>query len=169
MTPLLLVFSVYLTSSLRWHVFLRTWSMALFVFKFLCNDELYDITNQTQLSKNICIQHVAFLCTYCKIIWKSTCKSCSLRSNMTRKMTIGPTVEHFRSTINKQLKELYIQDFHQAKILAQDRDNCRNFITRASFQKKTWLDDNVMICIWSTTNFQYLTYYMTIHTHYIGF
>ena len=41
------------------------------------------------------------------------------------------------STIKKQLKELDIQDFHQAIILAQDRVNWRNLISRASFQKKT--------------------------------
>ena len=39
------------------------------------------------------------------------------------------------STIKKQLKDLHIQDFHQTIILAQDRDNRRNLITRASFQK----------------------------------
>ena len=63
------------------------------------------------------------------------------------------------STIKKQWKELDIQDFHQAIILAQDRDNWRNSITRASFQKKTWLNQQQWQQLYFIYGFNAITFY----------
>ena len=46
------------------------------------------------LNTSSCIQEIMFPLIYCKIIWKSSCKSCPLWSNHTRKMTTGPTMKH---------------------------------------------------------------------------
>ena len=104
---------------------------------WISNDGLYNFINQTQWSK-LAVYRLRFFGHTARLDEKGKPEKVALynKNKTPVKRPQGKPPNTLLSEIKKQLKELDIQEFHQAIILAQDRDNWRNLITRASFQKK---------------------------------
>ena len=104
---------------------------------WISNNELYKITNQTPWSVKIAHRRLRFFGHIARLDDNAPAKLSLYEAIRKTRKPQGKPITTLLSTIHKQLKTIEINNFDDAINFAQDRENWRSLIARASFQKKT--------------------------------
>ena len=96
---------------------------------WISNNQLYDITHQTQWSKKIAHRRIRFFGHIARLDNHSPAKIALREATRPTKKPQGRPSTTLLGVLKKQLRGLGIRDFSEAIDLAQDRDNWRKLIT----------------------------------------